>query len=548
MPRLEPLSGDTGHGVGGGNASRNNVAFSPGGFGGWEDPDTAVFVNGATGWTVCRYHKHSDAITQAFDPPLLANDSYAGGGTIAAFMAVPGDERGVYSTLANWPRFLAGRDYQLKDAGLLGVGPDGAIGFKPGYHSNGPSRVRERDGSEWQLTPGHASALQLLGQRRAMWMEGFTVQVAGLPIPAYRNEDGIWAAKAMFVGGEWWIVYYSGRRGVIAHPFTSSDKCYPLVPKGDAWFDITPMGPNLLRFTISRTQGEGVGDIWGYDLNVLNGDATALPYGNQSQAPGQHFDFVPTDSVNPPVIVIPTFRFTHKVMVAVIKDPLNTSGAPVEVLVNQNDQRSSRPLFVAEDTLLSHWNGPLLGIYTEAKGDKLAKVQRTALALKTRVVVVHDSRDPWTLQPGMRSCDIPAPELYRYPGETLVQAHDRWRLDVQAMLRDWPGDCGLVPMYYCMGGIPGGIPPEVWPVADVLDTQRFLSEMTNKSDRIKVLLPFSYLRGNGITAHVEFQQSFVNLLAAAPEMPELLPVPIPPVDPEPTTPYPEARPYETRTV
>src|SRR5213083_1092412 len=64
MPFIEPESGDVEHGVGGGNASINNRAFSPGGAGGWRDPDRAVFANGADGWMVSTYDKRTGAIAR----------------------------------------------------------------------------------------------------------------------------------------------------------------------------------------------------------------------------------------------------------------------------------------------------------------------------------------------------------------------------------------------------------------------------------------------------------------------------------------------------
>ncbi len=561
MPWLEPESGDVGHGVGGGYASRNNVNFSRGGFGGWRDRDTAAFANGDDGWIVSVWNKVTNKIERVEFPvsgaavtlaatPLVeraysrnlarvlaqvevpANTIYAGGGVVAAWLGSRDESRGLYTTAG----------LRLPDGGLLGAGLDGAVGYKPLYQSNGPSNVRELNGDDWQLTPGHASALQLLGQRRAIWMEGFTVQVANLPQPLYRNEGGIWAAQAAFVGGEWWTAYYSGKRGVILHPFRSSERCFPLVPKGDAWHRITPMGPNVLRFAISRTEGEGAGDIWGYDLDVTTGIANPLPFGNQPQTPTV-FEFVLTDTVNadPPVpVVYPTYSFTHPLVVVPFKDPENTSGAKAEILVNENDQTATRPLFVADDTLGSTWRGELLGIYTEGMAN-LSKVIADAAKRKTRVLWCHDSDAPLVLPTGLRPWDIVMMELYWYKkkGETLAQAVARWRRD-QPVLLSWPGDCGLVPMFYCMGGLP---PNEDLTPAEVLQTLAYLNEFANRSSRIKILSPFEYLRGNGITAHPELLRSYKDLLAAAP--PGVVLTPVPPDPPDP--PKPEPKPFFTHT-
>lgn len=566
MPWIEPESGDVGHGVGGGFSSRNNVNFSRGGFGGWRDRDTAAFANGDDGWIVSVWNKVTnqiqrvefvvdDAVVSLAAAPLAerafsrtlarvltqvevpANTVYAGGGVVAAWLGSKDDSRGLYTTTG----------LRLKDGGLLAVGNNGAIAYKPLYHSNGPSIVREKDGKEWTATQGHASGIQLIGFAQAIWMEGFTVRVLGLPTPNYRNEDGIWGAQAAFVGGEWWMCYYSGKRGVILHPMRSSERCFALVPKGDAWHRISKVSTNVLRFAISRTEGEGAGDIWGYDIDVTTGVATPLPFGNQPQTP-TIFDFVLTDSINadPPVsIVYPVYAFTHPVMVLPFKDPNNTSNALGEILVNQNNQGDTRrPLFVADDTLGSTWRGPLLGIYTEGKAD-ISGVIAAAVERKTRVLWCHDSDGPLVFPSGLRTWDIVAMELYRYKkkGETLAQAVARWRRDIDVLLR-WPGDCALVPMFYCMGGAP---PNEDLQVGEVLETLAYLNEFANKSARIKLLLPFSYLRANGITAHPELDRSFSDLRLAAPPGVTLTPVPGPkPPDPEPepTTPYPAARPYK----
>lgn len=242
-------------------------------------------------------------------------------------------------------------------------------------------------------------------------------------------------------------------------------------------------------------------------------------------------------------VPIPTFRFNHDVTVAVFKDPDGITAAPVEVLVNENRQRASRPVFVADDTLATgKWNGPLLGVYTEARGDALPKALALAAGLKTRLLVCHDKQEPWTLPAGLRPWDVPAIELYRFKlpvEETLRQAVARWRRDRDAMLAAWPGDCGVVPMFYCMGGAAGGNPPELWPVSVPLETLAFLEEIVNSSPRIKLVLPFEYLRANGIVAHGELQQAYDNLLAAAPVPAVLLPVGGAPVPPKPVPPQPQ---------
>jgi hypothetical protein len=557
MPWIEPVSGDVGHGVGGGYASLNNAAFSLGGVGGWRNQNKVAFANGNDSWLVSTYDKTTKQIERVQFPSQLvinaapnavraysrtmarayadamsasanvpANTIYAGGDHVACWLGSKGDDRGLYTTFG----------MRLPDAGLMGMGPDAAVGYKPLYQSNGPTNVREANGDDWQLTFGHAAFLTMYGARRNMWQENFVVSVTNLPQPQvyYDNGGGVWSPSAAFVGGQWWIAYYSSAKGIVLHPFSSYARVYSILPQGDGWHRVSALSANVLRIAISKTEGEGPGDVWGYDIDVTTGVAIPLPFWQGGRA--QTLPFVRIEDVNPaPAPTIPTFSFNHPVSTVVFKDPTGSTAAPAEILVNENQQDTPRQVFVADDSLIAgHWRGALLGIYTEAKGDALPKVVQLAASMRTRVLVCHDTIEPWTLPKGLRKWDIVAIETYRYPTESLGDAVLRWQRDVKAMVAQWPGDCGIVPMFYCMGGAAGGNPPEVWSVADVLDTQRRLSELVNLSSRIRIVMPFSYLRANGIVAHEELKQSYENLLQAAPHAPALTPVPDPVVPPKPT--------------
>lgn len=248
-------------------------------------------------------------------------------------------------------------------------------------------------------------------------------------------------------------------------------------------------------------------------------------------------------SIHPP----PTFGpFTHPVAVAVFKDPENTSGAPWEVLVNQNNQTGSRPLFVVADTVESHWSGPLLGIYEE-RPENIPASLHLARAVQTRFVFCHDTvADPQPIT-DMASCDQHWLELYLHVGETVGQSMARHSWQIDDLLSLWPGDIGVVPMFYLQGGpndTDPTTPPEVWTISQVRQVLANLTQIVNRSPRIKVIAPFAYLRGNGIVAHPELREDFNNLLAAATAagMPTLAPVPQPPPHPLPPDPIPNPRP------
>src|SRR4029453_18099940 len=154
MPLIEPESGDVGHGIGGGYASRNNAAFSAGGFGGWRDRDHSAFANGRAGWTACVWKKRTGAVSQVFNPRLAVNSVKAGGGVVAAWTTDDPNN----PTNGIW----ASTGFRKERAGLAAVGPDGAICYVPNYQAGVPFIVRELDGTEWLLTNGPAAAVMLL--------------------------------------------------------------------------------------------------------------------------------------------------------------------------------------------------------------------------------------------------------------------------------------------------------------------------------------------------------------------------------------------------
>lgn len=512
MPLLNDR-GDVIAGAGGTQGSLNRMPYPFATFGGgsWLDDSTVLLQEPRPAPTLGELGTWRSGDAAPIGWGMAANDWASRAGAWAAWL--PG--RGVFGTLEERlpPSLRAG----LAKAGTLGpraVAPDGTIAYVPDRQAGLGVRLVDPAGGIVDVPGVVAYSFQALGPGTAIWKGG---AVGRAPVrPAAADAQGV--ILVTLSDGDW-LAYWSESCGFIAQR------------DGDA--DGYVLGREPLFFN--------------HDARAVDGELAIAWSVTQGEAPGDvHVAFIdrnaPRVPIAPSAPSIPAFSFSHSVSTVPFKDPLGDSGAQAEVLVNQNAQRQARPLFVADDSLIDgNWTGPLLGVYTEyGPGDPdVSKAIKGAAALKTRLLACYDSRDPWFLPAGLRAWDVPAVECYRYPGETLEEAVARWRRDVAAMAAQWPGDMAVVGMWYCMGGAAGGDPPEVWPVGDVLDAQRPLNEIVNSCLRIRMILPFSYLRANGITAHPELMASFRNLLAAAPGAPILTPVPpdkpIDPPKPKPET-------------
>jgi hypothetical protein len=102
--------------------------------------------------------------------PRGANDFRANGGVFAAYLDRPSP-------------IVYGPNFTIAGASLADVGPDGAIAYCPRQQDGVPIVVR--DGvEEWTLTTEPARVVQLLGGRRAIWLDGAgTIRAVGLPQP-----------------------------------------------------------------------------------------------------------------------------------------------------------------------------------------------------------------------------------------------------------------------------------------------------------------------------------------------------------------------------
>jgi hypothetical protein len=397
--------------------------------------------------------------------------------------------------------------YQGENNGFRLGRPDGRI-FPP--FSTRPIA----DGTE-------AFSLYVIDQDRAIWPTAFAWGTFGIdPVPLWlKGSSGraCWCEMDGFVV----LVHWMNSKGLVAR--RSDSRFGKVLSSADQEFhyDAVPWRGGI-RVAWARIDGEPPGS-----LEVVDWDCSS--------------DLVELE----PLPKVPTFFFTHPVIVAPFKDPAGSSGATHEICVNAAGMKVARPHFAAADSMNDRL-GPLLGIYSEASRDPTDDL-KLADFLETRLMLCRDQPGHWALPTGLRRWDIPMRELYLVQSETLEQSVERWKQEVSALLADWRGDVGVVAMFYCQGGIP---PNELWLVAEVCAGLAHLSDIVNMSPRIKVVAAFSFLRANGIVGHVELRQAFDNLKAAGASagVAQLLPVDLHPVPPKPVPrPYAKHKEYRMPT-
>jgi hypothetical protein len=295
------------HGVGGGQASIDNNPFSQGAAGGWFDDRTAFFADGENEWIISLY----DRLTKNRGPAIIdPTDRNYGKGGNALY-----SDGGVWAAWLNGTGIYASTGFNAPRGGLLGVGPDGTIGFKPDYHSNGPSYAHEINGDQWLITAGHAADLRFLGDRRAIWQEGNRIHVLGLPQPV--QVGGAWGPEAFYVKGRWWISYWSDVRGIVLHPIDDLTG-YILVPYGvDCWKSGRVLSDGTLRFAFSSGEGEQPGQVEAHDVDFSQTPINLAPVTHNdvphSDAPPPHNDAPPPhhDAPQPHNDVPPPSPFLH---------------------------------------------------------------------------------------------------------------------------------------------------------------------------------------------------------------------------------------------
>lgn len=207
----------------------------------WLNDDNVVFGQPSNGLI---YAMNVDtSARQQTTPNGVHNDLRAGGNNWAAFLAGAG--------------LIFAPNLHLPDAGLLDVGPDGAIGFRTLYHSNYGVEVFELSGERWPLNNTDIIYdLQLLGGKRAIWKDQQNHGIRTYNIPPCVQVGGAYRPRALFIHNEWWVCYWSTEAGLILHPFNSTIG-YVIVPPGiDAFgHDAVVLG-STIKIVWSSTQGE----------------------------------------------------------------------------------------------------------------------------------------------------------------------------------------------------------------------------------------------------------------------------------------------------
>ena len=223
-----------------------------------QDLDPELMVEEKSGWNVVT---HSVGGTPKTVLAGGANTTDGGGGVWAAWVGAPGG--GLYISTGQ----------HLPDAGVPSVGPDGAVAYSPNYQAGVGVDVREVSGQVWRLTNGIAYDIQLLGQGKAIWREGFRVTTHGLPTIDPPITDA-YRPRAVNVNGEWWVVYYSGSLGMVARPFTS-----------------------ILGYAI------GFGDKFAHDAVVKNGNLWLVWAYREGEFPND-LDQMPLDLTKPRILLV----------------------------------------------------------------------------------------------------------------------------------------------------------------------------------------------------------------------------------------------------
>ena len=378
MPRLS-REGNIGMGIGGHQGSVNSNLI-PNSFGVYWKTNNVIVFGAPTGglatydlWTGERLAVNVHG----------ANDLRAGGDVWAAWL----DHYGLFSSTG----------FFNPDAGLMDVGPDGAIGFVPVRQAGVGIHVREVTEEIWQLTTGIVAELQLLGNRRAIWRD-FNYQINVHNVPPCIQVSGCYFPHAVDMNGEWWIMYFSPEYGLVLHPFNSTIGYIIQGPTLNAFNpDAVKFQNNTIRVAWSTTAGEGPNDYRFIDINIATQPRVQI-----------------VQPVEIPVIGKPCwvgwFEFVNPI----------SSNPPGNAL-----------LWVRQGATINRYNGSQFANWIS--GSSVEEIERLAAASSYPVVAYWDSRH-WPSWPKLRDGDWISQFAYCPVGESPSQ----FEANMRSILDSYP--------------------------------------------------------------------------------------------------------------
>lgn len=534
MPIINRITGEVGHGVGGARVSINNVPFNTGSFGGFLNRDEAVFVNGDDGWVVSVINLRTQARRRMTEGAfgaggMPANLVFTGGGLVASQLTSSDAARGLYVSTG----------LRLPDAGLVKVGPNGELAYKPSYQSMGPTLIQELDGSEWTLMQSAPSSIALLGNNRAVWLEGTrNVGWRGTePVNVLPGDK--WNITACYVKGQLWVSYYSAEKGLVVHPAAKLEG-FIVSPAGvDAWAEISTVEEHVdaIYVAVSRGEGQQPGDIWGrvYDLNynvelelfslkVLNplwfrelGSVTPMP---PPVNPGEDMT---VQALQRKMWISPFYSHGEQYG----NTPMQShAGNAIMVIGKQGDPSvfprnldaiaaMGQPMIVMDDNQVpdpAKMNTCIaLFAHCQNAGDVASRVDRCRGYASVPVIAYVDkmSVNDWpATRPWNGNADDVWPTFpaYREPGESIAVFKDRLERIATRLASYVPGGyIGMAPGFYTRNNT---LTPK-----EVLECMPVYEELLGRFP-ICVFMPFADRRPQGMLDHPEFRAWALGFLSA----------------------------------
>lgn len=316
---------------------------------------------------------------------------------------------------------LIASNFHLVDAGLLDIGPDGAVGFTSSYQVGLGCDVIELSGERWMLSlSGVIWDLQLLGNKKAIWRDAeFKIQTFG--IPSCVQVGRAFKPKAVFTNGEWWVSYWSTSRGLILHPFNST-KGY-VIHDGDAFNNVANANGPFINVAWSVTEGEGPQDYRNMTFNIDTAPRHEL--GGSAPVP------VPENEVMIPAFERPMWMapfFSYHTRYGDTNPEVYTGNSIIQLKDDTNPGRFpgfGMPLIVELDS--PQWDPNLCVAYwvSGAHVNSLQGEVNRALALPEKPVIGYlDSRDWPDVNPFTSDRVWPGIQCYRGGNESLNDFED----------------------------------------------------------------------------------------------------------------------------